>query len=80
MLCKLSKRSQGGFVPSLIVVQVSKQDVFGDGLGQGGHGLVVLWDHLCRQKQKYPLQQSTLLQHCAGGHVGKEIKKNSTNT
>lgn len=38
--------SLASFVPSLIVVQVSEQHVLGDGLGQGSHGLVVLWDDL----------------------------------
>lgn len=40
------------FVPSLVVIKVSKQHVFGDGLGQGSHGLVVLWDHLGGKKKK----------------------------
>lgn len=34
------------FVPSLIVIQVSEEDILGDGLGQGSHGLVVFWNHL----------------------------------
>lgn len=33
-------------LPSLIVIQVSKQHVLGDGLGQRRHGLVVLGDDL----------------------------------
>lgn len=36
-------------VPSLVVIQVSKQHILGDGLCQSCHGLVVLWNHLCRQ-------------------------------
>lgn len=35
-----------GFLPSLVVIQVSKQHIFGDGFGQRRHGLVVLGDDL----------------------------------
>lgn len=40
------RTASASFVPSLVVVQVSEQHVLGDGLGQGGHGLVVLRDDL----------------------------------
>ncbi len=32
-------------VGSLVFVEVVEEDVPGDGLRQGGHGLVVLWHH-----------------------------------
>ena len=29
-----------------VFIEMRKKDIFGDGLGQGSHGLEVLWDHL----------------------------------
>lgn len=40
------------FLPSLVVVQVSKQHVLGDGSGQRRHGLVVLGDDLQEKPNK----------------------------
>lgn len=62
------------FVPSLVVIKVSKQHVFGDGLGQGSHGLVVLWDHLGGKKKKPVISIPSLMD--AGGHM----KQTSANT
>lgn len=38
--------SPPGFLPSLVVIQVSKQHILGDGFGKRRHGLVVLGDDL----------------------------------
>lgn len=33
-------------IPSLVVVQVGKEHIFGDGFCQGSHRLVVFWNNL----------------------------------
>lgn len=56
-------------VPSLVVIKVSKQHILGDGPRQGGHGLVVLRDHLQRESIGIRYSPVNCQQPGAGGRM-----------